>query len=144
MDVSTRWERRAAKMGLPYSIERTGWSGGNKYGWRPVFSLRLSDADGATLMASVEADAKKLAKAKAARRKAAQEQARAREAHAASMGLLPDSRTYRAYLAGEIEREDAEGIGRYMAHRHEDTDYDSLLSSGMSKDDARALMQETA
>ena len=57
------------------------------------------------------------------------------------LGLAPNSRTARALLAGYIDRAEAERIAAICRHRHEETNYDDLLASGMSKEDARALAQ---
>jgi hypothetical protein len=57
------------------------------------------------------------------------------------LGLAPNSRTARALLAGYIDRAEAERIAAICRHRHEETNYDDLLASGMSKEEARALAQ---
>lgn len=43
---------------------------------------------------------------------------------------------------GMIEEEDAQRIRQNCKHRHEKTNYDDLLASGMSKEDARTQMVE--
>jgi len=63
------------------------------------------------------------------------------EKRAASLGLLPDSRTYRKFCTGEINEKAAKGIGRYTRHRHEYTNYDDLLANGVPKEKARELIK---
>ena len=63
-----------------------------------------------------------------------------RERLAESLGVRSDSRTFDAFLRGEISEEEARRIGRITSHRHEQTNYDDLLRAGYSKEDARAMM----
>ena len=63
-----------------------------------------------------------------------------RERLAESLGVRSDSRTFDAFLRGEIGEEEARRIGRITSHRHEQTNYDDLLRAGYSKEDARAMM----
>lgn len=60
-------------------------------------------------------------------------------------GVLPNSRALAQYLDGAIEEDELIRIGDITRARHEGTDYDELLDSGMDKEDARrAIAQDMA
>lgn len=68
----------------------------------------------------------------------------ARDKLAASMGVLPSSKTFARFLAGDIDEAECRRIGKITAHRHEQTDYDELLERGLDRAEARhAIMAET-
>ena len=145
MELKRTIRKTLDRLGVAYTEERVGWRGSERYGWAPILVLVVSDDDYAAIVAPDR-------KASLARRTAANKRARARAEDArvaldryrredsARLHLLPDSRTYQAYLAGEIDEAEATRIGEYMEYRHEDTDYDDLLRQGYAKDDARAMM----
>ena len=122
---------------IPYE-EEIQWTR-NKYGAKPRTWLLAEDTIAGPLIAA--AQERRIA-AKQRREIKAQQKQEELEQLANSLNLLPDSQTFKRYLAGEIEEEEARGIGEYMAHRHNDTNYDELLAQGHSKEDARNLMED--
>ena len=59
---------------------------------------------------------------------------------ARSLGLVPESKTFRKFLAGKISKEEAMSRGKEMTKRHEESEYDDLLCIGVSRKKARKLM----
>jgi len=62
-------------------------------------------------------------------------------AEAKRLGVRSDSRVFAAYIRGLIDEDECERVGEITRRRHETTSYDDLLARGMSRDDARDLMQ---
>lgn len=62
-------------------------------------------------------------------------------AAAGLLGIPENSQTVRRYVAGEIDIQEAKRIAEIVAHRHEKTDYDTLLENGVDKETARQIMQ---
>jgi len=58
------------------------------------------------------------------------------------LGMPPGSKTGKWLRRGEISEEQAERIAEKCSHRHEETDYDNLLKSGVDKETARDLIEE--
>jgi len=126
------------RLGVRYTEERTGWSGSQRYGYRPILALVVSDDDYEQV---VQPDrAKSRGAREAANRQAAARRAAETQSLADSLGVLPGSRTLAAYRRGEIDADEARRVGEITRHRHEDTDYEALLSRGVSRDDARAMI----
>jgi hypothetical protein len=62
---------------------------------------------------------------------------------AMNLGLRGDSTLAVALLHGNVGEEEASRIAEKTAHRHNNTDYENLLTAGMNREDARACMTET-
>jgi hypothetical protein len=135
--VYARYRRTCDRLGISYT-ERETWTR-NSYGATRHIDLMISAEGLAELKAELARTHATRARAAIRRAEVAKRVVAEREALAENLGLLPDSRTFAAYLRGEIEENEARGIGRYTAHRHEETDYDDLLARGVSKEDAREM-----
>jgi hypothetical protein len=107
-------------------------------------ALVIDEQGYAAWQAEREATRARRERAAASRARASQQRESELQSLADSLGVLRDSRTFAQYLAGDIDRAEAQRIGEITSHRHECTDYDDLLSRGYSRDDARALAQQTA
>lgn len=128
-------------LGMDYAPAFVGWKGSKRFPRPDLDGVVIAEQDAPRLLAYLEERDKRSAKAAPARAKARAAKAQARLARADELGLLPDSRTFKALLAGEIDEDEARRIGRITRYRHENTDYEDLLKEGYSKDEARALMQ---
>jgi hypothetical protein len=53
-----------------------------------------------------------------------------------------NARTWQRLVAGDIDAEEAVRIGRITQDRHEGTQYDALLKSGISKEEARLIIND--
>ena len=126
--LSGRYSRTCCALGIDYARAYRGFG---RYG-SVIRGICVADGDADRVK---EAAASRSGKNQAARRR----RLAAIEAEAESLGVLPDSRTFAAYRAGEIDGDEARRIGAITSHRHEDTDYDELLSRGIDKDTARDM-----
>lgn len=63
------------------------------------------------------------------------------EAAARELGMPEDSETARLYYDRKIHRSEAVRRAAIIVRRHEDTDYDLLLASGMDRDTAREMIR---
>lgn len=61
---------------------------------------------------------------------------------AAEIGMPVDSQTTRKYFEGLLHRGEALRRARKISWRHEESDYESLLESGYSKEEAREQMRQ--
>ncbi|MBU6232601.1 hypothetical protein KGP36_08310 [Patescibacteria group bacterium] len=108
-----------------------GW-GGSKRRPRPVIGYYVPESYLAHCMAETKVE----------RRRAARKQRKERIASEADqLGVRPDSRAFAAYRRGEIDAQECARIGAITADRHENTNYDALLQSGMDRETARELME---
>lgn len=101
----------------------------------------VATADADRLRKYLEECEARSAKSAGKRARQAAKKREAREKLAESLGVRSDSRTFEAFLRGDIDDDEARRIGRITAHRHEQTNYDELLRQGYSKPEARELME---
>lgn len=138
--ILARFAKTLTKLSIPVRRVLRGFSGGDRYGWKPVFALLLTMdeySDFSAYRLATEGQREK-ANARAARRRA--EEREAIDDLAASMGVLPGSRAFKWYMEGEIDGDECRRIGDITRRRHEETNYDELLAEGMDRDTARELM----
>lgn len=57
------------------------------------------------------------------------------------LGMPERSLTVLDFVAGRISLEEATAAAERISHRHEKTDYDSLLASGVDRDTAREMIR---
>lgn len=140
MNLKRTMRKTLEKLGVAYSEERTSWKGSAKYGFSPVFSLIVDDSDYENIV-------KPYRESTRLKRKKNNDYSRKKrrdylESVANELGVLVGSKTLSAYIRGEIEEVEAKRIGEICRYRHEETDYDKLLSHGYCKEDARILMKK--
>jgi len=133
----TKQEGRClSKLGIERRETLRGFSKSGKY-FSPIIELAISNIEKKKIDKYMQETKDKREKSKEASQKRAIKKAQEKSELATKLGLLEDSKTFKAFLRGDIEEDQARGIGEYMRHRHEDTDYDELLRWGMDKESAR-------
>lgn len=60
---------------------------------------------------------------------------------AAALGMPEDSRTVREVASGQLDMEEAMERAERIRFRHEKTEYDALLRSGVDRDTAREIIE---
>jgi hypothetical protein len=65
-----------------------------------------------------------------------------RERLADELGMPSDSQTVALALSGAIGMDEAKRRAEKIRHRHENTNYDSLLAAGVDRDEARLCCEE--
>jgi hypothetical protein len=126
-----RFSATARKLGIEYAQGFWGWS---KYGPK-IKGIVVTLGEAARIREDIAPRKAKNATARKSRSDAI-------KAEADAIGVLKGSRTWRAYRAGEIDADEAARIGRITTARHEATDYDALLASGVDRETARELIRE--
>ena len=135
--VAGRFSSTARACGIIYWPALTGFvRSGDRF--RPqVSGIVLAAADWERVKIAWDKNSHSRASA-AVRRKATLLE---RQAEADALGVRLDSRTFSSYRRGEIDAQEARRIGEITRHRHEATNYDALIQSGMDRDTARGLIE---
>jgi hypothetical protein len=132
--------RTLKRLGIPYEIKEGEWYRSGRFWKKPKYVRCLTWDD----EQKYEAEREKLIVSNAKQRQRARQRRQEQEVEleklAKELGVLRNSRTFKLYLDGEIDRDEAMRIGEITRYRHEETNYEELLEEGFDREEARELM----
>jgi len=133
--------RTLTKLNIPVRKVLRGFDDAGRYGWKPRVLLLVLMDEYADFCAYRAATAVQREQARARREQAREAARREIRDLAEELGVLVGSRALAWYLAGDIDADECRRIGAITRRRHEQTNYDDLLAHGLSKEDARVMME---